>query len=190
MPVPPADRHLVLIGHNGDPVPVNSKLTFKCADGMKYETDVALDTFEATCATSNTFEPADFAQWPKCKPSKTYEDYMPGQMNRVQLLVTLASTCNGLPSPGGNASIIRPATSYGPCLTDSTAAPSCADVSVVGYTIDKKVGLMGSARQRTFELSTNYAAADIKDLNLLVTFSYIMGLGEVRLSINFLNIKI
>ena len=41
--------------------------TFKCKDGMKHEADVSQDSFEVECREDDTFEPADYTTWPKCR---------------------------------------------------------------------------------------------------------------------------
>ena len=41
--------------------------TFKCKDGMKFETDVSQDSLEVACREDDTFEPADYTTWPKCR---------------------------------------------------------------------------------------------------------------------------
>lgn len=44
--------------------------TFKCKDGMKFETDVSQDSFEVECGEDDTFDPADYSTWPKCRASE------------------------------------------------------------------------------------------------------------------------
>ena len=36
-------------------------------DGMKHEADVSQDSFEVECREDDTFEPADYTTWPKCR---------------------------------------------------------------------------------------------------------------------------
>ena len=86
IPQPPAELNMVVVGYNGVPIRIGEVIksmcihpgfsvfllslqawTFKCRDGMKFETDASQDSFEVECREDDTFEPADYSTWPKCR---------------------------------------------------------------------------------------------------------------------------
>ena len=69
-PNPPVENNLVLVGYDGSPVRIGEEWLFRCKDGMKLEGDIGGSEFRVNCVTGNSFDPVDYASWPKCKPSK------------------------------------------------------------------------------------------------------------------------
>ncbi len=128
-------------------------------------------TFVATCGSDNVVHPFDLTTWPTCRPT---------------------SNCTGLPAPPstsdgsggvGNATLLSGGHVFGPCVGadyDYEEAPSCPGVRVM--TTAKRTKSSGGGNQRVFSANfrTNYSANEMRDLHLLVTYSYEVSFLKVR----------
>ena len=95
---------MVVVGYNGVPIRIGEVIksmcihpgfsvfllslqawTFKCRDGMKFETDASQDSFEVECREDDTFEPADYSAWPKCRACEII--FLPKQSQLKELKI-------------------------------------------------------------------------------------------------------
>ena len=145
---------MVVVGYNGVPIRIGEVIksmcihpgfsvfllslqawTFKCRDGMKFETDASQDSFEVECREDDTFEPADYSTWPKCRACEIIfrQNSRSSNLDRKSNpIFNLAKKCDGdgLPPPpaGGSTRLLSRGLRFGNCLGvggSFEAAPSC-----------------------------------------------------------------
>ena len=62
-PYPPG-RGIIIVSH------FSQDWVFRCKDGMRLDDDIEQTEFRASCVAGNSFDPVEFATWPKCQPCK------------------------------------------------------------------------------------------------------------------------